>query len=157
MKKVVGDRKQVMGKTNEELENTKNQLARAMADYSNLQKRTDEERSTMFKLASIGFMTKLLPIIDNLKLAQNHVQDGGIAMIIGQLENLAKEEGFEEIKIQVGDQFNEQTMEVTEVVETNNEKEDNNVSEVVVTGWKYSDSTVVRHSRVKVYKFKKTS
>lgn len=148
---------------NGELEAMKNQLARAMADYANLQKRTDEERSTMFKLASISFMTKILPIIDNLKQAQNHVKDSGIAMIIGQLENLAKEEGFEEIKIQVGDKFNEQTMEVTEVVETDNEKEDNiaslagNVSEVVVTGWKYSDGTIVRHARVKVFKFKKTS
>ncbi|MFZ3301706.1 MAG: nucleotide exchange factor GrpE [Microgenomates group bacterium] len=135
----------------------KGQLARAMADYANLQKRTDEERSTMFKLASISFMTKILPIIDNLKQAQNHVKDSGIAMIIGQLENLAKEEGFEEIKIQVGDQFNEQIMEVTEVIETDNEKDDNNVSEVVVTGWKYNDGTIVRHSRVKVYKQIKAS
>lgn len=133
------------------------QLARAMADYSNLQKRTDEERGTMYKLASISFMTKILPILDNLKQAQNHVKDSGIAIIIGQLETLAKEEGFEEIKVQVGDSFNEQTMEVTEVVETAGEKDDNNVSEVVITGWKYSDGTIVRHARVKVYKFKKTS
>lgn len=135
----------------------KGQLARAMADYANLQKRTDEERSTMFKLASISFMTKILPIIDNLKQAQNHVKDSGIAMIIGQLENLAKEEGFEEIKINVGDPFNEQIMEVTEVVETDDEKDDNNISEVVVTGWKYNDGTIVRHSRVKVFKLNKTS
>ena len=99
-------------------------------------------------------MTKILPIIDNLKQAQNHVKDSGIAMIIGQLETLAKEEGFEEIKIQIGDPFDEQTMEVTEVVETNNEKDDNTVSEVVVTGWKYNDGTIVRHARVKVNKLK---
>lgn len=142
---------------NEELDNMKNQLARAMADYANLVKRTDEERGTMYKLASISFMTKILPIIDNLKQAQNHVNDSGIAIIIGQLETLVKEEGFEEIKIQSGDQFNEQSMEVTEVVETDNEKEDNNISEVVLTGWKYNDGTVVRHSRVKVCKLKKAS
>ena len=82
---------------NLELDNMKNQLARAMADYANLQKRTDEERGTMFKLASISFMTKILPIIDNLKQAQNHVNDSGVAIIIGQLETLAKEEGFEEV------------------------------------------------------------
>lgn len=140
-----------------ELDSLKNQLARAMADYSNLQKRTDEERSAMFKLASISFMNKILPIIDNLKLAQNHVQDSGIAMIIGQLETLAKDEGFEEIKTNVGDKFDEQTMEVTEVVETSDQKEDNNISEVVVSGWKYNDGTVVRHARVKVLKLKKTS
>lgn len=132
----------------------KDQLARTMADYANLQKRTDEERGTMFKLASISFMTKILPIIDNLKSAQNHIKDSGIAMIIGQLESLAKEEGFEEIKINAGDEFNEQTMEVTEVLETDDEKNNNIVSEIVMSGWKYSDNTVVRHARVKVYKIK---
>ncbi len=139
---------------NLELDNMKNQLARAMADYANLQKRTDEERGTMFKLASISFMTKILPIIDNLKQAQNHVNDSGVAIIIGQLETLAKEEGFEEIKIKVGNLFDESTAEVNEVVETLEEKDNNMISEIVMSGWKYSDGTVVRHARVKVFKTK---
>lgn len=133
-------------------EDMKNQLARAMADYANLQKRTDEERGTMFKLASISFMTKILPIIDNLQQAQNHLNDSGIAIIIGQLETLAKEEGFEEIKIKAGDKFDETTSEVTDVLETLEEKDNNMISEVVMPGWKYSDGTVVRHARVKAFK-----
>ena len=140
--------------TQEDFDAMKNQLARAMADYANLTKKVDEERSEMFKLASISFMNKILPIIDNLKLAQNHVQDSGIAMIIGQMESLAKEQGFEEIKINSGDTFDENTMDVADVVETENEKDNNCISEVVVTGWKYNDGTVVRHSRVKVFKSK---
>lgn len=133
----------------------KDQLARAMADYSNLQKRTDEERGTMFKLASISFMTKILPIIDNLKQAQNHVNDSGIAIIIGQLETLAKEEGFEEIKIAVGDDFSAETSEAIDIVDTLEENEDNKVSEIILSGWKYSDGTTVRHAKVKVFKLTK--
>ncbi len=136
-------------------EDLKNQLARAMADYANLQKRTDEERGEMYKLASISFLSKLLPIIDNLKQAQKHINDSGIAIIVGQLETLALEEGFEEIKTKVGEKFNESTDEVVEVLETNIELEDNNISEVVMSGWKYIDGTVVRHARVKVFKFVK--
>lgn len=143
--------------TQEDFDAMKNQLARAMADYANLTKKVDEERSEMYKLASISFMNKILPIIDNLRLAQNHVQDSGIAMIIGQMESLAKEQGFEEIKINKGDFFDENTMDVAEVIETDNEKDNNSVSEVVVTGWKYNDGTIVRHSRVKVFKLNKTS
>lgn len=147
---------------NQELENMKNQLARAMADYANLQKRTDEERGTMFKLASISFMTKILPIIDNLKNAQNHISDSGIAIIIGQLETLAKEEGFEEIKIKIGDKFDEQVCEAIDTIETLEEKDNNKVAEIVMSGWKYNDpprlgeagGTVVRHARVKVFKLK---
>lgn len=141
----------------EELENVKNQLARVMADYANLQKRTDEERKMMFKLASVSFMNKILPILDNLKNAQNHIKDSGIAMIIGQLETLAKEEGFEEIKINLGDKFDENSMEVIEAIETDQEMDNNSVSEVILSGWKYSDGTVVRHSRVKVFRLNKTS
>lgn len=140
-----------MKKKNDEI---KNQLARAMADYANLQKRTDEERETMFKLASISFMTKILPILDNLKQAQNHIKDSGVAMIIGQLETIAHEEGFEEIKINVGDLFDETTSEVTEVLETEKDLDNNRVSEVVMSGWKYQGGTIVRHARVKVYKLK---
>lgn len=142
---------------NEELENIKNQLARAMADYANLQKRTEDERKSMYKLASISFLTKILPIIDNLKNAQNHIKDSGIAMIIGQLELLAKEEGFEVIKLNIGDLFDETISEAIEVLETDDEKLNNTISEVVLSGWKYSDGTVVRHARVKVLKLKKTS
>ncbi|MEK7472593.1 MAG: nucleotide exchange factor GrpE [Patescibacteria group bacterium] len=137
---------------NEELNDMKNQLARALADYANLKKRSEEERVEMYKLASISFMIKILPIIDNLKQAQSHVNDSGIAIIVGQLETLAKEEGFEEIKTKVGEKFNESTDEVIEALETNKELEDNNISEVVMSGWKYSDGTIVRHARVKVYK-----
>jgi len=133
-------------------EDLKNQLARALADYANLKKRSDEERGEMYKLASISFMLKILPIIDNLKQAQSHVNDSGIAIIIGQLETLAFEEGFEEIKIKVGDKFNEETSEAIEVLETNKELDNNIISEVVMSGWKYSDNTVVRHARVKVFK-----
>lgn len=136
----------------DEFDAMKNQLARAMADYANLQKRTDEERGSMFKIASISFMTKILPVLDNLKQAQNHVKDSGIAMIISQLENLVKEEGFEEIKIEVKSDFDESVAEVTEVVETENELDNNKIAEVVLSGWKYNDGTVVRHARVKVYK-----
>jgi len=138
----------------EELDNMKNQLARAMADYANLVKRTDEERGTMFKLASISFMTKILPILDNLKQAQKHINDSGIIIIIGQLETLAKEEGFEEIKIKVGDKFNEETSEAIDTIETLEEKDNNMISEVLMSGWRYTDGTVVRHARVKVAKLK---
>ena len=141
-------------KSEQEIADLKNQLARALADYANLRKRSDDERAEMYKLASISFMTKILPIIDNLKQAQNHVKDSGIAIIIGQLETLSKEEGFEEIKIAQGDSFSEQTSEVVDVVETENDLEDNKVSEVVQTGWRFSDGTIVRHAKVKVFKLK---
>lgn len=128
-------------------ENLKNQLARALADYDNLKKRSDEERIDMYKIASISFISKLLPILDNLRQAQNHLKDGGISIIIGQLESLLRENGFEEIKPNVGEVFNELAHEVVDTVETKVKEGNNIISEVVLSGWKFND-TVVRFAKV---------
>lgn len=138
---------------NEEFESVKNQLARAMADYANLQKRTDEERSSMFKLASISYVLKLLPILDSLREAQKHLNDAGIAIIVGQIEEILKEDGFTEIKPLGGELFNESLHEVIDTLETENEKDNNMISEVVLTGWQFNNDEVVRFAKVKVYKY----
>lgn len=134
------------------MKNLKNQLARAMADYANLVKRTDEERSTMYKLASISYILKLLPILDSLREAQKHLNDAGIAIIVGQIEGMLKEDGFTEIKPQIGELFNESLHEVIDTLETKNEKDNNIISEGVLSGWKFNDNEVVRFAKVKVFK-----
>lgn len=141
-------------KDNQEIEDIKNKLARVLADYDNLKKRHDDERVQMYKIASTSVILKVLPIIDSLTEAQKHIKDSGLAIIIGQLESLAREEGFEPININIGDKFDENICEVIEAVETLEEKDDNSVSEIVLSGWKYKDGTVVRHVKVKVFKYK---
>lgn len=139
--------------SNTEFDNMKNQLARAMADYANLIKRTDEERSSMYKLASISYVLKLLPILDSLREAQKHLNDSGIAIIVGQIEGMLKEDGFTEIKPQVGELFNENLHEVIDTLETEDEKDNNKISELVLSGWKFNNNEVVRFAKVKVYKY----
>lgn len=142
-------------KVHEELESVKGMLARALADYDNLSKRVDRERADFGKIVSIGVIIKLLPILDNLESAQAHLQDQGLAIGIGEFKKVLSEEGLNEIKPQVGDVFDEQTMEAIEVVKG---ESDNSIAEVVLVGWKFADpasgagSTVVRHAKVKVSK-----
>ena len=45
-------------------------LARALADYDNLSKRVDRERADLGKLASVGIVVKLLPVLDGLESAR---------------------------------------------------------------------------------------
>lgn len=136
-------------------EDIKNQLARALADYANLKKRSDEERSAMYKLASISYVLKLLPILDSLREAQKHLNDSGIAIIVGQIEAILKDDGFVEIKPQIGDLFDENLHEAIDTIETKNEKDNNMISESILSGWKLNNSEVVRYAKVKVFKFKK--
>lgn len=132
-----------------ELENLKAMLARALADYDNLSKRVEREREVLGKMASIGIITKLLPVLDMLENAQKHLQDQGLAIGIGEFINVLKDEGISVINPSVGDEFDENLMEAIEVVEG---EEDNKVSEIVLGGWKFNDGQVIRHAKVKVSK-----
>jgi molecular chaperone GrpE len=128
----------------------KGQLVRALADYDNLRKRIEREKEDLEKLASLKLILRLLPILDNLRAAQNHLKDAGLAITIGEFENLLKDEGIEEIKPNRGDSFDHNLHEVIEVIE--NSGEENKIEEVVLSGWKFKDGIVVRHAKVKVGK-----
>lgn len=130
----------------------KNQLARALADYDNLRKRVEREKEDWVKLAGLKLVLRLLPILDNLRQAQNHLGDTGLAITIGELETLLGDEGIEEIQVNRGDSFNPDLHEVTEVVE--NCQEENKIEGVVLSGWKFKDGIVIRHAKVKVTKSK---
>lgn len=139
-----------------EIEKLEAMLARALADYDNLSKRVDRERQLLGKVASIGIITQLLPVLDNLENAQAHLQDAGLAICIIEFKKVLNEEGLIEVNPKIGDVFDEDTMEAIEV--TKGER-DNIVSEVVLVGWKFNGkiagdlgSQVVRHAKVKVSK-----
>jgi molecular chaperone GrpE len=136
-------------KVHEELELVKGMLARALADYDNLSKRVDRERQDLGKIASVGIIVRLIPVLDNLESAQTHLHDAGLAISIVEFKKVLSEEGLTEIIPKVGDVFDEQTMEAIEVV---NGASDNSIAEVVLVGWKFMDGTVVRHAKVKVIK-----
>jgi molecular chaperone GrpE len=147
-------------KIHEELEKVKAMLVRALADYDNLSKRVDRERVELGKIVSVGVIVRLLPVLDNLESAQIHLKDQGLAISIGEFKRVLSEEGLNEIRPGLGDAFDENTMEAIEVTAGTS---DNMISEVVLTGWKFSDptspsglrgasGTVVRHAKVKVSK-----
>ena len=135
---------------NIEAEVLKNQLARALADYDNLLKRVEREKEGLEKIVGLRLILRLLPILDNLRQAQNHLKDAGLAITIGEFESLLKDEGIEEIKVTKGDEFDHNLHEVTEVVE--NSQEENKIEELVLSGWRFTDGTVIRHAKVKVGK-----
>jgi molecular chaperone GrpE len=136
-------------KVHKELEMVKGMLARTLADYDNLGKRVDRERADLGKIASIGIVARLLPIIDNLELTQVHLKDQGLAISILEFKKVLDEVGFSEIKPNAGETFDENLMEAIEVVPG---ESNNTIAEVILVGWKYEDGSVVRHAKVKVNK-----
>lgn len=133
---------------NSEVDVLKSQLARALADYDNLRRRTDEEKSLWIKFSSQTIITKLLSILDIIESAQAHLKDQGLAIATLEFKKVLNEEGVEEIAPKVGDEFNHELHEVIETVEG---KEKGKIAELLVAGWKYKDGNVLRFAKVKVY------
>jgi len=124
----------------------KDQLARALADYDNLRKRTETEKSLWLIFAKQELLLKLLPVLDTLEIAQKHLKDEGLQMAIGQFQNIFQEEGIVEIE---SGKFDAKIHEAVETL-TGGEKE--KVAEVISKGYKFKDGPVIRPAKVKVYK-----
>ena len=142
-------RKAVVQKEVAETEELRNQLARALADYQNLVKRVESQKVQFEKISNLRLILRLLPVLDILRQAQIHTKDQGVAITIKEFEETLKDEGIEELKVKPGDKFDPDLHEVVEVVPG---KENNIISEVVLSGWRFVDGPVIRHARVKVSK-----
>ena len=121
-----------------------NQLRRALADYQNLEKRIIEEKSSWIRTANKDLILKLLPVLDNLFLAQKHIVDEGLNLSIQKFLDVLKEEGVEGIETKDRD-FNPHTMECVSV----QEGEENKVLEEVRSGFIINDR-VIRRAQVVV-------
>lgn len=90
----------------QELEETRNRLLRALADFDNFKKRTAAEREQLVQFANEGLISELLPILDNFERALAAGEKSGageemlkgLALLSKQLEDVLKKHGVEEIK-----------------------------------------------------------
>jgi molecular chaperone GrpE len=147
-------RKKSIKKSDGGVELLKNQLARVLADYDNLTKRVEREREEFGKLANARLIIKLLSIYDMLEGAQLHLKDSGLAITIEEFVKVLEDEEFEKIKTNVGDKFDEEIHEAVEVIIPQADGKDKvgTIAEVILTGWKVKEGSVVRPAKVKVYK-----
>ncbi|NCN07320.1 nucleotide exchange factor GrpE [Candidatus Falkowbacteria bacterium] len=104
----------------DELETTKIKAAenlagwqRAQADYANFKKETEDRRKDVVEFANAAFMSEVLPIYNNFKLALGHIPEDqlkldwviGLEHIKKQFQEFLKKYKIEEIKT-VGEKFN---------------------------------------------------
>jgi len=119
-----------------------NNYKRAIADYQNLQRRTQEQKVEWIKSANRDLLLKLLPILDTLMLAQKHITDQGIAISIDQFLHILEQEGVTKIKT-IGEEFSPHTMEAIGTAEGESGK----VLEEVRAGFMMHES-VLRSAQV---------
>lgn len=134
----------------EELAQMTETAKRAMADLQNLKRRQEEERARLIVFANADLIKKLLPILDNLDRAKEHVPESaeewfkGIDMSLNQAHQILKESGLTEME-SLGKTFNPDFHEAV----TQGPGEKDTVVEEFEKGYMLGDR-VIRHAKVKV-------
>ncbi len=150
VKKVSHQDDEQMAQLHAQLEQAQTELAqaqdaqrRALADYQNLQRRTQEERSFVAKMATQNLVGDLLDHLDHLSMALEHNPDKGLEMIVSQLWATLKDHGLEELNV-LNQPFNPETMEAVE-----NTGESGVVTKIVQRGYSLN-GIVLRVAKVVV-------
>ena len=92
------------------LQEAENARLRALADYQNLQRRSQADRANWSKLATQDVMASLLVPLEHLLMASQQLRDPGLAMVVTQLFDQLAEHGLKKIDV-LGKSFNAETME----------------------------------------------
>ena len=151
-------------KVNKEVETLKaanallnEKVLRLTADMQNMKRRYEEEISKLYKYDGEDFAKKLLSVIDNferaIKLDDTNLDDelskflSGFKMIYGNMINILKEKGIEEI-ICLNEEFDPAKMDAV-LTEKVDGTPSNKVIDVMQKGYIYKDK-VIRPAMVKV-------
>ncbi len=124
-----------------QLEESKNKEQRSLADYQNLVRRTQEERSKIAKLAAIDFVESLIQPLSHLSLASEQINDPGLDMVVSQLWQALEENGLKKIDC-MEKSFDLNKMEVVDKGEKGEK-----VIKIVRDGYLLNDQ-VVQHAKV---------
>ncbi len=136
-------------KTEKKFEELENRLKRTLADYANLEKRITREKKTFIKLANAQLLDKLLSVLDDLELCEEHLKDKGITLVGNRFREVLEGEGVEEIKT-LGQKFDPEIMDAVEIVPGPKNK----IVEIVLKGYLLNDK-ILRPAKVKVGQGKK--
>lgn len=139
-----------------DLEHWKNEYYRAYADTQNLRKSLEKDHQEAMRYRSMGFLEELLPILDSFHLALKDEPNDpnlknyliGFQYIYRNFVAALENEGVKEISPQIGDKFDQNTMNALEVIEKEGE-EDGKVLAVHAKGYKLYDR-LVRPANVSV-------
>lgn len=131
-----------------EIEALTDKWKRALADYQNLEKRFEREKTDFVRYSNSSLIVKFLAVFGHLEKAAELSNDQGLKLVVSEFKRVFNEEGVVEVKCE-DEIFNPETMEAVDVVVGENESE-GKISEVVNKGYLLKDKLLLP-ARVKVY------
>lgn len=85
-------------KLESQIKELEDKLTRSLADYSNLQKRQEEQHQFFATLAISAFISQMLSVLDDFYLAQDNLKNPGLQMAINNFETVLKNHGLQEVE-----------------------------------------------------------
>ena len=139
----------------EKLELKSDKNIRLLAEFDNYKRRTQEERSKIFKYAGEELAKAILPILDDLHRTLESDGKGkarsileGIELIVAKLDKTLEDQGIIPFD-SVGQDFDADLHEA--LMSEKSDKGDNVILKEFEKGYKYNDK-ILRHSKVVVSK-----
>jgi len=138
-----------------ELEQKSDKNVRLLAEFDNYKRRTQEERTKLFKYAGEELAKAILPILDDLHRTLESDGKGkarsileGIELIVAKLDKTLEEQGIVPFD-SVGQDFDADLHEA--LMSEKSDKGDNVILKEFEKGYKYDDK-ILRHAKVVVSK-----
>lgn len=158
-KKKLQKKDEEIARLKSDVDHWKNEYYRAYADTQNLRKEIEKDYRNAIKYRAEGFIDTLLPVLDSFHMALENPVDNpdvrnyciGFQYIYKNLVQALESEGVTEIAPAINQEFDAQTMDAVEAVES--DLEPNKIVRVIAKGYMIHDR-LVRPARVIVSKQK---
>ncbi len=140
-----------------ELEEQKKRYVYQAAEFDNYRKRTIKEKSDLLKYGAEGALKALLPVIDDLERAMQHIDKAedvasvkeGMSLIYQKFQNYLKQQQMEVIPAEQGADFDDSIHEAVTMFPAPDPSLKGKVVDCVTKGYKLADK-VVRFAKVVV-------
>ena len=132
---------------NETINNEKDKYVRLFAEFENYKRRTAKERIDLFKTAGKEVLSSLIPVVEDFKRALNQEDPNqedsqGIQLIYNKLQETLKNQGLEELQVEIGDSFDSEIHEAISQIPAQKDDQKGKIIDIIEGGYKLGDQVI---------------
>ena len=132
---------------NETINNEKDKYVRLFAEFENYKRRTAKERIDLFKTAGKEVLSSLIPVVEDFKRALNQEDvnqedNQGIKLIYNKLIETLKNQGLEELEVEIGDSFDSEIHEAISQIPAQDDDQKGKIIDIIEGGYKLGDQVI---------------
>ena len=141
-------------KSTKEIDELKDKYLRLYSDFENYKRRTNKERSDIFKMAGQDILKALIPVIDDFERAEKAIElskeaksfTEGIKLVSSKLKNTLEQHGLKAY-VSIGETFDADLHEAITKIPVPEKKMKGKIVDEIEKGYKLNDK-VIRFSKV---------